>query len=65
MAPKDEKQVDRIFSGWLDDLPSLSSKVRERERERMSYLENNFSTAVSRLENTKVSVYVCTVEFLC
>ena len=37
MAPKDEKQVDKIFTGWLDDLPSLSSKVR------MSYFVKNFS----------------------
>lgn len=28
MAPKDEKQVDKIFAGWLDELPPLSSKVR-------------------------------------
>ena len=27
MAPKDEKQVDKIFAGCLDNLPPLSSKV--------------------------------------
>ena len=46
MAPKDEKQVDKIFAGWLDDLPSLSSKVR------MPPFEKNFSM-VSSLENKK------------
>ena len=41
MAPKDEKQVDKIFAGWLDDLPSLSSKVR------MSPFEDNFSVVIA------------------
>ena len=27
MAPRDERIVDNIFSGCLDDLPPLSSKV--------------------------------------
>ena len=27
MAPKDEKEVDKIFAGCLDNLPALSSKV--------------------------------------
>ena len=27
MAPKDEKEVDKIFAGCLDNLPPLSSKV--------------------------------------
>ena len=29
MAPKDEKAVDKIFAGCLDNLPPLSSKVVE------------------------------------
>ena len=54
MAPKDEKQVDKIFAGWLDDLPALSSKVR------ISHFERNFSlvmaiwvNAVSSLGNNQ------------
>ena len=27
MAPKDEKEVDAMFAGCLDNLPPLSSKV--------------------------------------
>ena len=64
MAPKDEKQVDKIFAGWLDDLPPLSSKVR------MSPFEDNFSVviAVSSLgynKNFLSMSAVCTVKFIC
>ena len=27
MAPKDEKEVDKMFAGCLENLPALSSKV--------------------------------------
>ena len=52
MAPKDEKQVDKIFAGWLDDLPPLSSKVR------MSPFEENFSVVIAV---SSMGVYVCSL----
>ena len=60
MAPKDEKQVDKIFAGWLDDLPPLSSKVR------MSPFEDNFSvSSLGQNKNFLSMSAVCTVKFIC